>query len=98
STFSELLRSVEQRNAVENTDNVFCSELCALFYRGVIDTYWGENEFFQRRRGLYDNVSNIIPEQFCSQIGDLDLLLRIAGPEITLKGARVAASKRCFLL
>ncbi|MDR0753530.1 MAG: hypothetical protein LBE95_02605 [Holosporaceae bacterium] len=95
-TLSELLRSAEHRNTVENTDKVFCSELCALFYRGVIDTSLEGDEFFQGRRELYGNVSNIIPEQFCSQIGDLDLLLGIAGSEITLKGTKVG--KRCLLL
>jgi hypothetical protein len=95
--FLQLLRAAKHENAVEDTDEVFCSEYCALFYRGVIDTYLGESEFFQGRRALYGNVSNVIPEQFCSQIGDWDLLLEMAGPEVTLKRAR-AAKKRCLLL
>jgi hypothetical protein len=85
STVSELARATIGANKKEKTDKVFCSELAGIFYRDVIETfYWRSDPIVERLR-LYENVSNIIPEQFGSGAGDRDLLQCIAGPELTLK-------------
>ncbi|MDR2723981.1 MAG: hypothetical protein LBB25_02110 [Holosporaceae bacterium] len=93
-TLSELVRAVKGRNNEENTTRVFCSELAGLFYRRVIETYCRGEDSFEQMLRRYRNVSNLIPELYCSQLGDRDLLHGIAGPEIVLKEYK----KHCILL
>ena len=95
-SFQELFRAaIGGRNREERVDRLFCSELAGLFYRGVIETYCMENEYLRSRSGLFHNVSNIIPEQFCSQLGEIDLLNGLAGSEILLKSAIANDETRC---
>lgn len=72
STLKEIAGSVKEENKAERTENVFCSELAALFYREVCHIN-------------IPNVSNIIPERFGSAAGEYDLLSGIACPEGVLK-------------
>ena len=69
----ELLGSVVGANEKERTENVFCSELCACFYKGA---------------GLLSpalNVSNVIPEYFGSSAGENDLLAGKALDDVPMK-------------
>lgn len=72
-TLQELTRSVQGLNEDERTENLFCSELVALFYKkaGIINPD--------------ENVSNVIPEYFSEYAGKYDLLNGYAGPSIQLK-------------
>lgn len=69
----ELTCSVNGLNEDERTENVFCSELVALFYKeaGIIDSHV--------------NASNVIPEYFSEHAGEYDLLSEYAEPSIQLK-------------
>lgn len=73
STLGELLRIVSSRNEEERTENVFCSELVACFYKHV---------------GLLPknlNASNIIPEQLSYYAGSNDILRSFAQKDQALK-------------
>jgi hypothetical protein len=85
STLPELALSAVGGNKRERTDKVFCSELVGLYYRGVIRTVYDSSDLVRERYRLYENVSNIIPEQFGSGAGDKDLLRGLAGSEIEAK-------------
>lgn len=73
SGIKELLNSVVEANPKERTENVFCSELCACFYRG---TNILPHDL---------NVSNVIPEFFGSAAKEHDLLAGKALADIPLK-------------
>lgn len=73
STLGELLRAVNSNNEEERTENVFCSELVACFYKHV---------------GLLPmdlNASNIIPEQLSYYAGHNDILRHFAKKDKALK-------------
>jgi hypothetical protein len=91
-TLDELLKAVTGSNKQERIQNVFCSELCGIFYRQVIneivltdERYSSIHALMNERLRSYANVSNIIPEQFGSGAGADDLLNTLATPEIILK-------------
>jgi hypothetical protein len=86
-TFSELLRAVTASNTQERTDNVFCSELAGLFYKKVIESCFPDSLTFSKENMLnrFANVSNLIPEQFCYQAEEHDVLHGIADKDVQLK-------------
>jgi hypothetical protein len=87
STIFDLVRAVGQRNAAENTENLFCSELVALFYRGAIKQLPPSCELTDLLSRL-GNVSNIIPEQLSCGAGYNDVLRSIASGDLALKDGR----------
>ena len=85
-TMSDLLLSPLAKNKTENTENLFCSELAALFYKGYQD-YQGENGINGIK--IIDNdilANNVTPELLSSGAGEkYDLLYNYATADIPLK-------------
>jgi hypothetical protein len=82
-TFMELLKAVKCANTEERTDNIFCSELAALFYKhaGIISPDIQTN--------------NVIPEAFSVGAEEHDLLKGKALMDFPLKVKYdIAQSKR----
>ena len=69
----ELIKSAYGKNTADATDQVFCSEIAAIFYKNY---------------GLIDNkviTCNVTPEQFSPAAGKYDLLKDVAYDNIWLK-------------
>lgn len=83
STCRELFHAARNGNLPERTEKVFCSELASAFYIRAIEESDLENkgELIARFR----NSSNILPERFCDDIGEYDLLEGLASTERALK-------------
>ena len=85
-TMSDLLLSPLAKNKTENTENLFCSELAALFYKGYQD-YQCENGINGIK--IIDNdilANNVTPELLSSGAGEkYDLLYNYATADIPLK-------------
>lgn len=75
SNLKELLGSVKNLNTKERVENIFCSELAAIFYK--------------KMDILKDDIisNNVIPESFGSGAGSYDLLAGFAGDDVPLKVA-----------
>ncbi|MDR1170074.1 MAG: hypothetical protein LBK97_04475 [Prevotellaceae bacterium] len=84
-TMPELLLATFELNRIEDTRRVFCSELGGDFYRGILRRYGARVVNQAERLHRYRNVSNLIPLQFCSMLGEDDLLFGFAGTEIPVK-------------
>ena len=72
-TLLDLFRSVEGTNRKERTENVFCSELVAMYYKGA---------------GIVApsvNASNVVPAMLSVRADEYDVLQGKAGEEIPLK-------------
>lgn len=97
----DLIRSVNGFNRVERTGAVFCSEFVGMFYKSVIEVF-PLSPLLSKENILekFSNVSNLIPEYFCSSI-EKDVLQGIAGEDILLKHVEIFKDEEggcCLLL
>jgi hypothetical protein len=101
STSLELIKATVNANEKEKVDNLFCSEMSALFYRDMITTVPSVMEYMKVvdvngvTMRLLENVSNIIPEELGSSAGKDDILQYMAYPDTLLKFSGVVAEEPC---